>query len=526
MAPPTSTTGTPTSGAPTSGTPTTGTSQADPTGAFQPTWESVSTHTLPEWYDDAKLGVFLHWGLYSVPGWAPQVADIQQLLREQGPEAMLRSNPYAEWYRSSMQIEDSPTQQHHRDVFGGAPYDDFITAFDQGSGAADLGRLAGVCREAGARYVVLTTKHHEGFTLWPSQQRHPFKGAYRAQRDIVGDLTAAVRSQGMKMGLYYSGGYDWPWNDAVIQRPADTSLAVPSDPAYNEYATAHVRELIDRYAPSVLWNDVCWPAGGDLAALFAYYYNTVEDGVINDRWLQPSGPRNRLTDAVTSGVGDLVQAAWKHLPRQWKSLTFPGAHHFDFNTPEYSSFDEIRTKKWESTRGVGHSFGANRNERPQDIVTTTELVRMLCDVVSKNGNLLIGIGPGADGVVPDRQVAPLAGLGQWMATNGDAIYATRPWMVPGTTTTEGTEVRFTGRGHGTGATVYALLLDVPGRRTFSLRDVDATDVRSVRLLGLDEPIEWSVDEAGGLWLTLPERLPVAAAHAIELSGTPRSTADT
>jgi alpha-L-fucosidase len=503
-------------------TAATATEDAPTTGRYEPTWESVSTHAVPTWFDDAKLGVILHWGLYSVPGWAPQVANIQDLLREEGPVGMLRSNPYAEWYRNTMQLDGSPTQRHHHEVYGDAPYDDFITAFDEGALGADLDGLAGACQDAGARYVVFTTKHHEGFTLWPSRQRHPVKGAYRAQRDVVGDLTAAVRGRGMKMGLYYSGGYDWPWNDAVIARAADTSLATPADPAYNAYATAHIRELIDRYAPSVLWNDVCWPAGGDLPALFAHYYNTVDDGVINDRWLQPTGSRNRVSDAVATGVGELIQATWQHLPEQWKSLTFPAAHHFDFNTPEYSSFDEIRDKKWESTRGVGHSFGANRNERPQDIVTTTELVRMLCDVVSKNGNLLIGAGPGPDGRIPDEQITPLRGLGEWMAVNGEAIYGTRPWVVPSTTTTEGTEVRFTRRAD-VATTVYALLIDTPGRRTFSLRDVDATGVTGVRLLGVDEPIEWTIAE-GVLEITLPDRLPIAAAHAVELTGTPRSTA--
>jgi alpha-L-fucosidase len=499
-------------------TATTTTAGADTT--YEPTWESVSTHEVPAWYDDAKLGVFLHWGLYSVPGWAPQVPDIQQLLRDEGPAGMLRSNPYAEWYLNSMQIPGSPTQLHHQEVYGDAPYDHFITAFDAGSATADLDALARVCQDSGARYVVLTTKHHDGFTLWPSQHRHPVKGAYRARRDIVGDLTEAVRAHGMKMGLYYSGGYDWPWNDAVVARAADTMLAVPSDPAYHACATAHVLELIDRYAPSVLWNDVCWPAGGDLAGLFAHYYNTVSDGVINDRWLQPTGPRNRVGDAVATGLGELVQAAWQHLPESWRSLTFPAAHHFDFNTPEYASFDEIREKKWEATRGVGHSFGANRNERPQDIVTATQLVRMLCDVVSKNGNLLIGIGPGPDGTVPDEQVEPLHGLGDWMAVNGPALYGSRPWTVPSTTTTEGTEVRFTRHGD---STVFALVIDTPGRRTFALRDVDATDVTAVRLLGVDEPIAWAVVD-GALQVTLPDRLPISAAHALELTGSPRAIA--
>src|SRR5690606_22727425 len=151
----------------------------------------------------------------------------------------------------------------------------------------------------------------------------------------------------------------------------------------------------------------------------------------------------------------------------------------------------------------------------------------LCDVVSKNGNLLIGIGPGPDGTVPDQQVAPLRGLGDWLAVNGPAIYGTRPWDVAATMTSEGTEVRFTCRADGTDGAegaVHALLIDLPGRRTFTLRDVDATDVDRVALLGLDEPIGWRVTDDARLEVTLPERLPVTAAHTLVLTGRPRSTA--
>ena len=157
---------------------------------YEATWDSVGTHPLPDWYDDAKLGVFLHWGLYSVPGWAPQVADIQEMLQNDGPESMLRNNPYAEWYLNSMRIEGSPTWQHHRDTYGdNYPYDNFRAAFDQGTADADLDEIAAIAQEAGARYVVLTTKHHEGFTLWPASIPHPVKGYYHAERDLVGDLS-------------------------------------------------------------------------------------------------------------------------------------------------------------------------------------------------------------------------------------------------------------------------------------------------------------------------------------------------
>ncbi|MFZ9986136.1 MAG: alpha-L-fucosidase [Candidatus Nanopelagicales bacterium] len=458
--------------------------------SYEPTWESVSTHPLPDWYDDAKLGIFLHWGIYSVPGWAPQVGDIQELLRTEGPEGMLRDNPYAEWYRNTMQIEGSPTQVHHAQTYGADfPYDGFIPMFNEGANTADLGAIADLARDAGAGYVVLTTKHHEGFTLWPASIPNPHKGYYHAERDLVGDMCAAVRDRGMRMGLYYSGGYDWPFNDAVLRKAADSMLAVPATPEYQAYATAHVTEIIDRYRPDVLWNDVAWPPGGDLAALFAHYYNSVPDGVINDRWIQPSGRRNVVTDSLTRAAGDLIQLLWKHIPEKDKQLTFPGAHWYDFRTPEYAVFDTVQDKKWEATRGVGHSFGANRNERPQDIVTATELVHMLVDVVSKNGNLLIGIGPDDHGGIVPEQQAPLRGLGEWMAAHGDVIRGSRPWTVPATETTEGTPVRFVRKGD----EVYAILLGLPGMRTFGLRGVE----------GIDE-------------ITLPERMPVEPAYVVPL----------
>ena len=478
---------------------------------YNPTWESVATHSLPQWYDDAKLGIFLHWGLYSVPGWAPRVPDIQQLLKEAGPTAMLRDNPYAEWYLNSSRLEGSPTWSHQRDTYGlDATYDDFVAIFDTGTAAADMDAIAAVCRDAGAGYVVLTTKHHDGFCLWPTKLEHPRKGRYQSRRDIVGDLRRAVLDAGMRMGLYYSGGYDWPYNDALLRNPADSFLAVPHTSDYVGYADAHVRELISRYQPSVLWNDICWPAGGDLPALFAEYYNTVPDGVINDRWIEPTQHRGMVTDAMARLGGIAIQRFWAFIPESYKSLTFPANHHYDIRTPEYAQFSEIQDKKWESTRGVGHSFGANRNERPQDIVTATELVRSFADIVSKNGNLLIGIGPDERGVIPAEQLSPLRGLGAWMRVNGKAIYRTRPWDIAEATTTTGAAVRFT---QCDGA-VNAILLDL-SEREFGIRGVDATDVDTVRVLGLDEPVDWQVDD-GMLVVRLPERMPVSPAHVLTL----------
>ncbi len=478
---------------------------------YEPTWDSVATHPLPDWYDDAKLGIFLHWGLYSVPGWAPQVPDIQHLLREKGPAEMLRHNPYAEWYLNSSRLRDSPTWYHQRETYGpDATYDDFVAPFNEGTAGADMDAIATECREAGAGYVVLTAKHHDGFCLWPSTVEHPRKGRYHARRDIVGDLRRAVLDSGLRMGLYYSGGYDWPYNDALLRNPADAFLAVPHTPDYVAYAAGHIRELIGRYRPSVLWNDICWPAGGDLPALFADYYNMVPDGIVNDRWVEPPQHRSSVSDTLARAGGLLVQRFWSLIPERHKSLTFPADHHYDIRTPEYARFEDIQHKKWESTRGVGHSFGANRNERPEDFVTATELVRSFVDIVAKNGNLLIGIGPDPFGRFPDEQVRPLRGLGSWLRVNGEAVYRSRPWAIAEAVTTEGTGVRFTQRD----GSVYAILLDLP-QREFGIRGVDAAALSGVRILGLDETVDWRVTD-DMLTVRLPERMPVSPSHVLAL----------
>jgi alpha-L-fucosidase len=474
---------------------------------------------VPDWYNDAKLGIFLHWGLYSVPGWAPRVPNIQELLVKDGPKRMLRENPYAEWYRNTMQIKGSPTAVHHAQVYGeDYPYDNFVRTFDDASAGADLDAIAALCHDAGARYVVLTTKHHDGFALWPSSVVHPVKGEYRARRDLVGDLSEAVRARRMRMGLYYSGGYDWPYNEAVMTTGADAVLAAPHDAAYVAYVRSHVHELIARYQPSVLWNDISWPPDPQLPQLFADYYNTVEEGVINDRWKEPGLARNAVTDALVRGVGAAVQALWPYIPEQRKHLTFASPKHYDFRTPEYEAQRTATQRKWELARGVGHSFGANRHEQPEDIITETELIQMFCDVVAKNGNLLLGVGPRPDGTIPELQRAPLRGLGAWLDVNGEAIYGSRPWVVTESTASDGTPLRFTKSGEG----VYALVLGMPSGRQLTMPAVDGARVRRVRLVGSDAQLEWSVERGGDLSVTLPPQLPVSPVTVLDLGSDVRA----
>ncbi len=137
---------------------------------------------------------------------------------------------------------------------------------------------------------------------------------------------------------------------------------------------------------------------------------------------------------------------------------------------------------------------------------------MFCDVVAKNGNLLIGVGPRPDGTIPEVQQAPLRGLGAWLERNGEAIYGSRPWVVTESATTDGTPLRFTKSGEG----VYALVLGTPPRPQITMQAIDGARVRRVRLVGADTPLEWSVERGGDLSVTLPEQLPKAAVTVLDL----------
>ena len=293
---------------------------------------------------------------------------------------------------------------------------------------------------------------------------------------------------------------------------ADMVLAVPRSPEYAAYCNAHLRELIERYEPSVLWNDIACPPGLDLARLFADYYDAVPEGVVNDRWTQTELPDRSAPNAAVMAVGATLQSLWRFVPESWKDLDLQRPRHADFRTPEYTSRSEISDDKWESTRGIGHSFGANRSERPEDILSTTELVRSFVDIVSKNGNLLIGVGPEPGGTIPSWQAEPLLGLGAWLEVNGEAVFGSRPWRRAEGATAQGTPARFTQRD----GAVYAVLLEAAPTRRVELRGIDATGVEDVHVLGVDEGVAWEVVD-GTLSVTLPDRLPVTPALTLRLS---------
>ncbi len=440
---------------------------------YEPNWFSLSNHKLPAWFQNAKLGIFIHWGLYSVPAWAPPSGELGKV----SPNEWFKNNPYAEWYLNTLRITGSPTYEHHVKTYGkGFDYYEFSKAFNDGVAKWDPNNWASLFQKTGARYVVLTTKHHDGFTLWPSKVPNPKRQgkATSTSRDLVGDLTKAVRDHGMKMGLYYSGGLDWTFTQDPIQNFGDLFRMVPQSEEYAQYADAHWRELNERYQPIVMWNDISYPKKGKLEQIFSEYYNSVPEGVINNRF---------------------------------------GVEVSDFTTPEYAKYDNITEKKWESCRGLGFSFGYNQQEGPQHVIAADKLIALLVDVTSKNGNLLLNIGPKPDGSISDIQMDRLNKLGAWLAVNGEGIFDSRPWVRPGNKSGDGGDLRFTRKGD----SVYAFFLDQPKSNELVIPGVLSVDGMKAQVLGQSAPAEWK-QNGRDLVVTAQGTLP--AQFAVKLTPAP------
>jgi alpha-L-fucosidase len=481
-----------------------------PPRRFEPTLESLRGHPLPVWYDDAKLGIFVHWTMASVPAFAPRELDIVELLRTRYDQLQAET-PYVEWYENSLKIPGSPVWKYHREHYGERPYASFREDFERGGIARlDPDAWAEAFRGAGARYVVLVTKHHDGYCLWPSRVANPRRPGWASARDCVGELARAVRARGMRFGVYYSGGLDWTWNPEPVRTLAEVMASVPAG-GYPAYAEAQVRELIERYGPEVLWNDIAWPTRPEaLWRLFADYYAAAPEGLVNDRWLTPSWV-TRLLRVRPARV--LADALLRRLVRRGKvDFTPPRPPHCDARTPEYGVFATARREKWECVRGIDKSFGYNRFSKEEDFLSERELIHSFADIVSKNGNLLLNVGPrGEDAAIPEPQLRRLEWLGAWLRTNGAAVYGTRPWRRAEGTTREGAAVRFTAKD----GAVHAIVLGTPPGTTLTLEDFEAPEGARVELLGRGA-LEWRRDGAA-LRIELGTPLAPAPAHAFSIA---------
>ena len=456
---------------------------------YLPTLESVSTHKVPAWFDNAKLGIFIHWGLYSVPAWAPNSGNLGETQETGNWTDWFAQNPYAEWYANTMRIAGSPTQRHHFDTYGhGFAYTDFAPMFNEAVEAWDPEEWASFFKQVGARYVVLTSKHHDGFLLWPSTHPNPFHDGYFCRRDLMEELGQAVRAAGLTMAAYYSGGVDWTFNPQVVRSIPDLRRATPQSPEYVAYANAHWYELMGKYETAILWNDIAYPQQTDTNRLFADYYNLRPDGLVNNRFQQ-------FFDA------------------QGSRSTVPV--HFDFTTPEYQQHDTIQSQKWESCRGIGASFGYNQQEGGEQYLSAQALIHGFVDIVSKNGNLLINVGPTAQGVIPEIQRERLTTLGRWLDVHGPAIFDTRPWIRAEGQTDSGVDIRYTQDGR----SLFAILLGGAQTQEFRIPGLATAPGTEVEVLG--QPAAAQVTgQDGGLAVRTEVPLDNPIASALRISPLP------
>ncbi len=469
---------------------------------YDANWESLDRRATPDWFTEAKFGIFIHWGVYSVPSYAAAGVPKEQ--------------QYAEWYWKTLTDgrkldRDAPgtaTVRFHDRVFGpDFPYQNFAPMFRAELFNPD--EWAATLADSGAKYVVLTSKHHEGFALWPSKEAsatwgRPWNSVEAGpHRDLLGDLTDAVRKTDLKMGFYYSL-YEW-YNP----------LWLSDKPRYvAEHMHPQFKDVVTRYKPAIIFADGEWEmpsADWRSPELLAWLFNDspVKDSVvINDRWGKDTRHK-----------------------------------HGGYYTTEYTAGMSGMEHPWEESRGMGFSYGYNRMERLEHYHSSRELLLMLIDIVSRGGNLLLDIGPTADGRIPVIMQERLHEIGNWLRVNGEAIYGTRPWtqmkqwspgeipkveynsefMTPYDVTKlvgkqaagkAAIESFFTAKG----SDVYAIL---PEWKDGEMRitGMEPARVKSVTLLGWNESVRWTRgDHAIAVRLPgLPEALRNQPAWVLKIS---------
>ncbi len=441
------------------------------------TKESLSTRKAPQWYNDAKLGIFIHWGLYSVPAWATPTTTPDKVTDWR---AFYKSNPYAEWYLNSLRINGSPTQTHHEKVYGkDYDYYNFSDTLINQAKQWNADSWSTIFSNIGARYVVFTTKHMDGFTMYPSRITNPFmeKEKINSPLDFTGELCQSVRAKGMKFGVYYCGGLDLTFNQSPITNLwPDLFESMPKSLAYTAYADCQVHELIHRYKPDILWNDVNYPKNGDFLGIFSELFNLNPQAVTNDRWNQ-----------------------------------YPEM--YNFTTPEYQVMDSIVAKKWETYRGIGYSFGNNQVEGDEHLLSSEELIHLFIDIVSKNGNLLLNVGPKADGTIPENQLKRLTDLGEWMKINSEGIYDTHPYVIPSAVLNDETQVRFTQKNED----LYIFLLSAPKNNSIFIPNCKISQSSKILLFGkTQESLSFS-SVVNGIEIKLPKNMDFKYAKMIKVT---------
>lgn len=415
------------------------------------TWESINQRGYPDWFANAKLGIFIHWGLYSVPAYS-------------APDG------YSEWFYRGLMTGDSirvKTMTDITKVWGGMLGDQWSGRMGNGQGSIiqnpritdqyslfvpmwraehwNPDEWARLFKAAGARYVLLVTKHHDGYCLWNSKYQPNWNSvATGPRRDIVGELTRAVRRTGLKMGFYYSLT-EWTNPLHIWMQDPDDSIST----YVTRYMIPQFKELVTKYQPSAIFADGEWQNSAEqfhAAEVISWYYNTVgAEAIVNDRWGS-------------------------------------GTQH-GFKTPEYKGAIADTTRPWAECRGIGRSFALNRNEPLSNYLTSDSLIRHFVKLVAAGGGMTLNVGPEADGTIPMLQQERLLDLGRWLSVNGEAIYDSRPCR---RMCSRDSTVFFTSRQNNT----YAIMTRIPGKTvTLSNMPAPKKDMK-ITLLGCNKELKW------------------------------------
>ena len=430
---------------------------------YKPAWESLDKRPTPAWFEDSKFGIFIHWGVYSVPAWGPTGADIGVY------------DKYSEWYWNKLLNKGSKVNKHfeefHLRTYGpDFKYQDFATMFKAELFKPD--EWADLFSKSGAKYVVLTSKHHEGFALWPSAQSWNWNSVdIGPHRDLCGDLTASVKKTGLHMGFYYSL-YEW-YNPAYLND-------------FENYVDNHMipqmKDLVNRYSPDLVWTDGEWDKSSKdwkSEEFLAWLFNdspVKESVVVNDRW--GSETRSKHGGIYTTEYG-LVHGG--------------------------EGLETAVYHPWEECRGIGTSFGFNRTESLDSYSSTEELIKILVSTVAAGGNLLLDIGPAADGTIPVIMQQRLLDIGKWLDVNGEAIYGTRAFINDKKQEAINPETNksifFTKKGRD----VFVILLNWP-KTEVVLKGIKTTPGTKITLLGSSKPVR-SRTSGGNITINLPQLTP-------------------
>ena len=477
-------------------------------GPYQPAWESLKRYQTPQWLRDGKFGIYTHWGIYSVPAFGGN----------------------ATWYSHAVYMDpNSEARKYHEKTYGPLDqfgYKDYIPMFTAEKFDAD--EWAELFQRAGARFAGPVAEHHDGFAMWDTKWSEWNAAKMGPKRDVVGELEKAVKARGMKFVTALHHAENW-FFFPVWDKRYDCS-----DPKYSGlYGFIHERgapqsrefleqwygktiEVIDKYDPDFIWFDyaLCSIHEDYVKEFLAYYYNRAE--------------ANKKEVVVTYKDHDLP----------------PGVGLVDY---ELGQARELTWHEWITDSTVDDQ-GAWGYVKTAGYRSVDWLVDNLVDRVSKNGYLLLNVGPKADGTIPDEAKKCLLGMGEWLKVNGEAIYGTTAWVIAGegpTRLTKGSggfneeatpytaqDIRFTAKGNA----LYATVLDWPGKelviRTFRQDDPDRADVGvrrgeepryqlyqseivSVTMLGDGKPLGWELGKAG-LVVRMPEKKPCEHAFVVKV----------